>query len=88
MITMHPRSSTRAVALAAAYLIAVQTSLAAFALVASAGTGVICVSAAHAPGADGRTAPPVGHGDGVLCVLSCGALPPPERTGGSWNAAG
>ena len=90
MIAMHPRLPDlrlplrRAIALAAAYLLAVQTCLAAFGLVPNADVAAICLSAAHAADDTSKPPLPVSHDGCTLCVLSCSAAPPAHPPGESW----
>ncbi len=82
MVAMHPRIfMRRALALALAYLVALQASPLTSALVSPGHTMATCLSAADASGGTGGE-PAADHRGCALCALACNSgLIPPRRSG-------
>lgn len=82
MTPMHPRSlPRRVIAVVAAYALAVQAVMAAFAVIPVRDIAGLCLPAGHA--ADEGTGQPfvprTDHAGCAICALSCGAMAPPRR---------
>jgi hypothetical protein len=90
MVAMYPRFfMRRLIAVAAAYLLAVQTSMAVFAVMPAVELGPLCLLAPHASDDGTGRAPRDDHAACALCGLSCGACVPPPPTAATmvgWQA--